>query len=325
MKNYGFYNIFDRTGMKVGSIEPDFTYGLLELLMAPFTPILSIAAIAFIFWLSYTMVTFLLGALNSGGVLSYEIWAMVIGTLLSWEIAYLMIVFSKNDEDVLPGMCALGLVVIIVGTYVFSLIGLAYVDIVFNDAFANFFSGLWFVISMLLSLILMLLWTLITSIAGIIIVGLCAVVTKLSIIGIKYQIKLNKKMNRIKNSDCFKEVLASINEFREVNIQTVKVSDKDIVITNNEEKKKVLNYAREGYSSLDEDGRMSMALLIRKEFRTLKVQSKTDVLVMANKEYIKKCKEDARKAKAEEKVRVKEEKIKRKKRIKEEKNSTKDW
>ena len=325
MDNMGFYNIFNKSGEKIGSIEPNFTVGLINFLMAPLMPLLGVAAFVFTIWLSFTMVTFLLGALDSGGVLSYEICAMVIGTLISWGLAYLIVVLAKNDDDVLPACIGIAGAVIIVGTYIFSLIGIAYVDIVYNDAFANFFSGLWFIIAMILSLFTTLLWTFVTSIVGFIIVGLCAGVTKLLIICIKYQIKLNKKINKIKRSDYYTEVINAVNSFGEVNIQTIEVSEETITIENNEGKKNILNYVRDGYSSLDEDGRLSIAILLKREYKSLKVMSKSEVLVIANKDFIKKCREDEKKAKSAAKRMYKEEKINRKKQIKEAKKSTKDW
>lgn len=309
------FRITDKFGSTVGFLS-EVDNSLLWFLLLPFAPFIIIGLLGGIIWLSFSLVSFLLSTLSgfsSGDRLSYEVAGLVIATLLSWTISYLMIIFSrkKNLEVFLP--IAIG--IIPVCTYIFAIISMMYVDITYNNAFGDLFRIIWFIIAIMLHMIIMIFWTLATSIVGMIIVLALGLLTRCLKDSIIYQFQLRRKMRKIKNSEYLIKLFSELDKQR---IRLIRIEDNNLIMTDLDKKDKHLSFIKDGYSSLDDYGRLGLAVLIHQKYKYLKIKENGLWIELYNKEVISKEKKEEIRKNADKK---KEEKKLKKENLK----KGKDW
>ncbi len=279
------FRITDKFGSTLGFVT-ETNDSLIWFLLLPFAPLLIIGLIGGVLWLSFALVSFLLPTLagfGSGDTMSYEVAGLCIATIISWVIAYLIIVFSKQENLDYSAPTAIALIPLL--TYIFTIIALIYVDITYNNAFGDVFRIIWFIVAIMLHMIVMLFWTLATSIVGAIIVLVLGFLTRFLISSTIYQFKLRTKMKKIKNSEYLSKLF---NELDKKEIRMIKIEDNDLTIIDLDKKEKSLSFIKDGYSSLDDYGRLALAVLIHQNYKYLKISDNGIVTELYNKELIKK-------------------------------------
>jgi len=270
--------------------------------------IIAIMAIPFIIWLSFEMVGFLLRALSfgEGDVMTYEITSMIVVSILIWIIATLGITFSEKIEFN-------SLFKIYGGTFgataILCYISVLVVDIIFNHPFTSIWKILQFLLAIFLTIFTSILWAIPFTIIGIVVSTLAGLVLRTII---KF-IRIKLKKNKIENSNLYKKIKEQVNN--ETN--NIYISNTSIGIEKSEGKCEVITFSNEKYSDLDNIGVQAISELLRKDNPFFNIIKDYGEILLVNKEYQNKKKQEERQRKKQQKDKIKEEKKAQKSKTKE--------
>ncbi len=254
--------------------------------------------------LAFVMINFLLGTVQLGvkeDALSMEVTIMVAGSIISWVIALIVSLTTKEKKLLKTA----GIIFIV--SELINYLGVLVYDIAYNNAFGDFFRILQFIIAAVLTIITSLLWSIVSTIIGTILVSLLS----FSITTIYKYIKLNIKKKRISNSALYKDIIKLINE---TDIYYITISEFDIEIVSGNTT--IINYESKGYSNLDEIGKKALGYILKKNLTKFKIKVENGLVVLKNIDYEKNKRNAIKSQEKHDKVQNKLNKIKQKEKIK---------
>lgn len=254
--------------------------------------IMMIGAVTFCFIWCIPLLLSQLSGLKEGDPLAIEVLMMVLSSTITWTVATIVQVVTKK----------ITYKHLFISNYILSLIGLVLADLCFGKALDNM---IWFLISFIISMILMLAWSCIFSAIGIIFVKIVGNASCLFFT----QIKIHLKKKQIKNTKLYQKIIDKITKSTEL----ILINSCKIEIIEENEIKSTIYFEKENYSDLNMIGRISLGKLIKQTYPVLKLKASENQVTLINKEYQTRVKQEKRgkKLKSENEKKLKKQKIKK--------------